>query len=846
LGSFIVDIPNQFEGQMFPIHDPVLIFAIMMVIVLIAPLLAEKLKLPGMIGLLFCGILIGPHLFGVLERDKTIELLGTIGLLYIMFQAGLEINLNEVKKDRHYSLMFGFSTFLIPLILGVLGAYFFLHLSLPASVLLASMFSSHTLLTFPIVSRMGLAKRKAVTATIGGTIVTDTLAFLILAVVVGANQGELTLVFWVKMILFMLGYVLAVLFFLPKISSWFFRHFSTESGVEEYVFVIAALFTSAYLSHLAGFEPVIGAFLAGLTLNPLIPEKSILMNRIQFVGNSLFIPFFLISVGMLIDPGAFASDLQTLKISAMMIGIAIFSKWAAAGIFGKLAGFGKPERNLIFGLSVNQAAATLAAVLIGYQVGIFKESVLNGTIMMIIATCVTGSILTGKYAKELLISGSETVDFSIQKISDRILVPVKNPENMDKLMDLAFLLHQNSHSPVYPLNVVIEGPNAEEGVIRGESLLTRAVARANAAQKESIPLTRIDINVSGAIMKSIKEQRISKVVLGWSDSSSFQSNVFSNVLEQFIRDSDAMVFIARISHPLPVSKRILLVIPTLMTRQNGFINTLETLIQFAQSISSRLIFVSDERSIGDIRQILLKKPVPLEYDFYPLENWKNCIELLKKMVNPDDLLIQIQARQGQLAWRLNFYRMAGKLGQAFPENNLMAVFPPIRLDDFGENEIQETIPSRLSSFPLLSEMPAKNFLFNVHDSDLKEVFKMITKRDFHEEQGELYEQLTSVLLEYPAELTEEITLIHIHTYRIKNYQTYIATHPEGFILPSLLSRPKIIFILFSPKDQPSQNHLQILSEIAKLAMDKNFTSAALRAGDYADFTAHINSLRQGS
>jgi mannitol/fructose-specific phosphotransferase system IIA component (Ntr-type) len=216
------------------------------------------------------------------------------------------------------------------------------------------------------------------------------------------------------------------------------------------------------------------------------------------------------------------------------------------------------------------------------------------------------------------------------------------------------------------------------------------------------------------------------------------------------------------------------------------------------------------------------------------------------MVNPDDLLIQIQARQGQLAWRLNFYRMAGKLGQAFPENNLMAVFPPIRLDDFGENEIQETIPSRLSSFPLLSEMPAKNFLFNVHDSDLKEVFKMITKRDFHEEQGKLYEQLTSVLLEYPAELTEEITLIHIHTYRIKNYQTYIATHPEGFILPSLLSRPKIIFILFSPKDQPSQNHLQILSEIAKLAMDKNFTSAALRAGDYADFTAHINSLRQGS
>jgi len=358
-----------------PIHDPVLIFSIVMAIVLIAPLLAEKIKLPGIIGLIFAGVLIGPHLFGILERDKTIELLSTIGILYIMFLAGLEINLEQVKQNKHYSIVFGLFTFAIPLVIGTASGILFLNMGILAAILLASMFSSHTLLTFPIISRLGLAKNRSVTTTIGGTIITDTLAFVVLAVVLAVNQGELTFFFWLKLIILAIIFVVIVLFILPIVSRWFFRHLASQTGIEEYVFVITVLFISAYLSHLAGLEPIIGAFLAGLSLNSQIPEKSTLMNRIQFVGNSLFIPFFLISVGMLIDPKVFVANLNALKVSLVMVIVAIIAKLIAAYISGKIFKFTKIEMGIIFSMSVNQAAATLAAVTVGYRVGIFDDSI---------------------------------------------------------------------------------------------------------------------------------------------------------------------------------------------------------------------------------------------------------------------------------------------------------------------------------------------------------------------------------------------------------------------------------------------------------------------------------------
>lgn len=251
----------------FPITDPILIFSISMAMVLVAPLLSEKLKIPSIIGLISAGMIVGPNLAGILERDQSIELLGTIGLLYIMFQAGLEIDIEQLRRDKHHTILFGLFTFIIPLIMGTSAAYYTLGLSLVASILLSSMFSSHTLLTFPIVSRLGLSKKRSVTTAVGGTIVTDTLALLVLAVIIAAHHGNVCTLFWIRLFLSIGIYSSLTIWILPKAGSWFFRHFTSETGVEEFVFIFTAMFISAFFSHIAGLEPIIGAFLAGLTLN---------------------------------------------------------------------------------------------------------------------------------------------------------------------------------------------------------------------------------------------------------------------------------------------------------------------------------------------------------------------------------------------------------------------------------------------------------------------------------------------------------------------------------------------------------------------------------------------------
>ncbi|HPG29179.1 MAG TPA: cation:proton antiporter [bacterium] len=823
--------------NILPVQDPVLIFAIVMLIVLIAPLLAKKSGFPDIVGLIIAGTLIGPYMSGILERNQTIELLGTVGLLYIMFQAGLEIDILQVKKNKHYSLIFGAFTFIFPLFFGILIGYYFFKMNLIASILLASMFSSHTLLTFPIVSRLGLAKKRAVTAAIGGTIFTDALALIILAVIISSNNGSLNYMFWAKFIVFSTVYSFGIIFFLPKIGSWFFKNFSSELGVEDYVFVIAALFTSAYFSHLAKLEPIIGAFLAGIALNSLIPEKSVLMNRIQFVGNSLFIPFFLISVGMIINPKLLFSNFETIKISAAMIIVALFSKWIAAVLFSKISGFSKTEGSLIFGLTVNQAAATLAAVLVGYKVGIFSSNILTGTIMMILGTCFAGPFITEKSSKKLILETKDKFDFKNLKRSDRILIPLKNPETINSLIDLALLLHpKNSHDPIYPLNIAIEGKDVQEQVLSGENILTKAVMRISAANKISFPLTSIDINVHNAIIKSVKEYRISKVALGWNENITFKHHLFGNTIDKYIKESREIIFVAAILQPLNISDRILLIIPPLIHKQNGFKDTLIELKKLSLSINAKIIFLAEQSAIEEILAIINQSKPVLSSDFIPVSSWKKIYNILDEMTLPNDIIIQMIARPGRLAWSLNFDKMPNQLKLRFPNNSIITVYPYYNIDEYDYEK--EFLSNELT---LLNLIPERNFYFNFEKTHIADAFKTIINSNNFKNPDLIFNQLSAVSKESPLELTTEISLLHIHTAEAPDYLIYIFTNEAGFKLNALDISPKIIIILLSPASHSTEGHLNILSEIAKIVQIKGFSEYLLASSNYSGFIDKLKS-----
>ncbi|HNK90779.1 MAG TPA: cation:proton antiporter, partial [Chitinophagales bacterium] len=430
--SFFDHLTHEFT---LPLQNPILVFSLILFIILLSPILLRKLNIPGIIGLIIAGVVIGPHGFFILEKNSAIELFSTIGLLYIMFIAGLELDLNEFKANRNKSLLFGFFTFIIPISIGFPVCYYVLGYDFNTSFLTASMFATHTLVAYPIVSKLGVSKNQAVAITVGGTLLTDTAVLIILAVIMENSQGTLTQEFWIRLGISLAIFSAIIFLVIPRIAKWFFEKLESEKH-SHYIFVLSVVFFAAFLAEVAGIEPIIGAFMAGLALNKLIPHSSALMNRIEFIGNSLFIPFFLISVGMLVDIRVILSGPMALIVAGTLTMVAIFSKWLAAFFTRLIFKYSKAQGQLIFGLSSAHAAATLAIILVGYQAGILDENILNGTIILILITCIVASFATEKAAKTIIVESESDVSELVKSAeiqNEHILFPIVSATNIEKV-----------------------------------------------------------------------------------------------------------------------------------------------------------------------------------------------------------------------------------------------------------------------------------------------------------------------------------------------------------------------------------------------------------------------------
>ena len=508
-----------------PLTNPVLIFSVILFIILFAPLVLHRFKIPDIVGLIIAGALIGPYGLHIMDRDSSIVLFGTVGLLYIMFVAGLEIDMADFKKNSKRSLIFGLYTFFIPMILGTFAGVYLLDFSYPTSILLASMFASHTLVTYPIVSKYGITKNRAVNVTIGGTVVTCLLALLVLAVIVGMSTGELTQGFWIQLGVSTIVFAFIVLWGFPFVGRWYFKRYDDRVG--QFIFVLGLVFFASFLAEAAGLEAIIGAFLAGLALNRLIPNTSALMNRIEFVGNALFIPFFLIGVGMLVNFHVFLYDLTTVWVAVIMCVVATVSKFIPAWLAQKNFRFTTSERTLIFGLSNAQAAATLAAVLVGYNVilgttpegesiRLLNESVLNGTIVMILVTCIIASFATQKGAQEVALAEfAEDESVDNEEIEDRILIPLSNIENVEELVGLAVTIKSKKAKAVMTaLNVIQADEGDSMAEKKANQLLEKATKAAAATDNELVTSLRYDEDIVNGIKNATKEHKITDIVLG--------------------------------------------------------------------------------------------------------------------------------------------------------------------------------------------------------------------------------------------------------------------------------------------------------------------------------------------
>ncbi len=821
---------------MLPISDPILIFATVMVLILLAPLSARRVRLPEIVGLIAAGAIFGPHGLGLLARDQTVHLLGTVGLLYIMFLAGLEIDLHHVRRNRSHAALFGLLTFGISMILGfVLGRWAF-GMTVSASILLAGMLSSHTPITFCIVSKLGLTKSRSVGTAISGTIISDTLALLVLVVIANTTQGDLSPWFWVRLSLSMLLYVAAIVFLVPWMGCAFFRHLSTDENTD-FVFVLAVALLSSYLAGLAGLEPIIGAFLAGLALNGLIPERSLLMTRVHFTGNAIFIPFFLLSVGMLVDVGLLFTGIETWILVVSMIVVAIAAKCAAALISQKILGYLAEEGLLIFGLSVNRAAATLAIVLVGGDLGLFSNAVITGTILMIAATCLVGSIVTERAGRRVALYEAHTA-FDVSSAPHRIMIPLQERQGAKELLDIALLLREKrSHEPLYPLQVVPEDRDVEQKVAQAEKVLAHTVVRAMSAGVPVTALTSVDISVTSGVVRALRDNRISMILLGWDGRASSKTRTFGRTIDGIIERSVQLVMVNRLRRPLSTARRIVLVLPPLAERQPGFESIVKATKTLANQAGTALLVLCATETATGAAGFIRRAPPSIPVSFQTIRSWKGIRDELVDLTTQTDWLMLMAARKGELAWQPSLDRLPSRLAAEFPDMTLSVFIPP---DERWEG--QQAAEKTADSAYIFSTFIRDRTMLQMDVETTEEVVQELLGAYFGHRTADTHEVtalLHTISQEEPVELTEDVVLLHAHVPHVMESVIFLGVSKNPLDISLASGAPHILIILLDPVGQDPARHLQALADIARIIRLPDMVRVLRTIQDFDSLVAEI-------
>lgn len=795
---------------MFPITDHVLIFTLIISVILFAKVLRARLRIPDLVLLLVAGAALGEHGFGILERNDAITLFGEVGLLYIMFLAGLEIDLYQFSRTRGRSVGFGLATFVLPQVLGAWVAYEVLgDLSWASAILIASMFASHTLLAYPVASRLGIHRTEPVTISVGATIITDTLALVVLAVVLDVNRGvPLDGMFWGGLLVSIAVLVLCIALVVPRLARWFFQH-AGESGGSQFLFVLAVVCACAYLSEFARMKPLIGAFLAGVALNRQIPEHSTLMNRLEFIGNVLFIPFFLISVGMLVNPEVVFGDTRTWKVIGVMVGLVVGTKWIAAMLAGAWFGYSFAERQLMFGLTVVQAAATLAAALVGFEAGLVSESALNGAIAMIMVTVPLGSCMVQVFGRKVALAAEDAP--APRRSEQRLMLAVKDTDTADNLVDLAMWLRDTSlPGGLFPVTIVGEGEDPERAVANGEKLLARCVARASSAEVVVEPHVRMDINPVDGLIRAVREVRAGVVLTGWGEEATRGSRLFGGVRRNLAEGCACRLIRTRFARPMNTCRHLRIPFPPLAEHRSDLgVLVRETKLLAKQAGLDLVVYLAGPAS-GDIQKRFEDASPGVETRFEVAGTWKEARQKLFAETRESDVLVLPQIRRDTALWTPTLDKLPELVAKTFPRTNLLVVYPAVR--DLSEEVSGPVALPASQGFPALRGVDLDPDL-----SDEARVSALV--REGLPDDPPMAEEAIPLLVDSanltPVELRDDTLLLHAHCGERKEPLLLVGHGggEGGFFEQE--NTPRVLVALLSPRGDAPELHLRSLAQVAK-------------------------------
>lgn len=678
-------------GISFPITNPTWIFFLVLMIILFAPILLGRLRIPHIIGMILAGVVIGKYGFNILERDSSFELFGKVGIYYIMFLAGLEMDLENLKKNINRALVFGILTFSIPFIIGMLVGIYLLDFGLVASLLLSCIFASHTLVAYPIVGRYGISRHASVSISVGGTMFALTVALFVLAGISGMYKGEVSSGSWFVFVLKCLGYCAFVFFVLPRFARWFFRTY--EDNVMQYIFVLALVFLSAALAELAGLEGIFGAFLAGLVLNRLIPHVSPLMNRTEFVGNALFIPYFLIGVGMLINLGTLFNGGSTIRVVLVMVVVATATKWLAAWVTQKIYQMSSDSRQMMFGLSNAHAAGALAMVMVGINIEVspgqflMNEDMLNGVVIMILFSCIISSVTTEHAARAIALAEDGTDEFSSkQKEEERMLVAIANPETVEPLVNMALMMRDpKSKKELLGVTVEVEYDETKKQakLAQRRKSLEHAASIAAAVDVPMKTRCRLSTNVASGILHTLSEMNASEIVLGLHHKQGMIDSFLGKFAQSLLKGTYRQLMIVKCLMPVNVMRRIVVAVPPKAEYEAGFYKWIERVARIGGQLGCRVHFWGHTDTLPKIKGYLNKFHSTVRAEYTVLDDWEDLL-LLTGQVNYDHLLVIVSARKGSISYQPSFEELPDQITKYFSNNSLLFIYP----DQLGDPQME--------------------------------------------------------------------------------------------------------------------------------------------------------------
>ena len=688
-------------SQYFPITDPTLIFFVVLCIILFAPIVMSRLRIPHIIGMVLAGIMVGRYGLNILERDSSFELFGKVGLLYIMFLAGLEMNLTNIRKRQRQFLVFGLLTFAIPFCTAYLVGIFLLGYSEITSLLLACIFASNTLIAYPIVCKFGLQKHPSVALSVGSSMIALTLSLLILAAIVGSASGDAGVTFWVLFVTKVILFCTVLSLVIPRLTRWFFNHY--YDSVMLYIYTMSVLFLSAAVSEFCGLEGIFGAFMAGLALNRYIPSVSPLMNRIEFIGNALFIPYFLIGVGMLIDISVLFHGYDTLWVVFCMVVFATLGKAIAA--YASCFIFKAPllSGHMMFGLTEAHAAGGIAMTMVGMHMMlpdgsyVFDANVLNGVVMMILFTCIVSSIVVDNSAQAILLKEKLNIaeTENIAADDEQMLLPLQHDEDADTLVNLAIMMrNKRLNRGLIGLNVVYDDVNSNRNRKEGRNILERAEETAISADVLMQSQSRLSTNIANGIKHAFKEFDASEIIMGLHRKTSPNDSFWGAYTPGLITEINRQIMICRILKPLSTLRRIHVAVPSRVEFEPGFYRWIEHLSRLAGNIGCKIIFHGREKTNGLIEEYIRNRHPEVRMEFEELVHWKE-LPTLSDNVRDDHLLVVITARPGTVSYKPAFERLPIELTENFPTCSLIILYP----DQHGQPQdvMTFTAPQRRDS-----------------------------------------------------------------------------------------------------------------------------------------------------